>query len=495
MKSDEISDAMGMIDDAIITAAEKSRRTQRKKKKAKWMGLIAAAACLCIVAGVVWGKGNPGTGLGTGTHTAYAAAIAKAVYPEMAPYPDKKDFVSDDGTYGDDYREAYNAWEESRRVQRDQPEGYADNLDVFWKATIPQFLSDANGENRVYSPVNVYMALSMLAEITEGESQKQILDLLGADTIQTLRTQASAVWNANYCKDGIVSSVLANSLWLNENIKFNQSTMDILAENYYASSYQGEMGSDELNQKLQNWVNEQTGGFLKEQASNLKMDQETILALASTIYFQARWYNEFFKSYTAERIFCAPDGDLTCDFMYQKGYMSYYWGEKFSAVAKKFDNNGYSQMWFILPDENVSVEELISDEEIVDLFLLDDMWNNRKIMEVDLFVPKFDVVSDIDLVDGLKELGIHDVFDSTVSDFSPVTADTKGISISKIKHAARVMVDEEGCTAAAYTVMLGFGAGGIPEEKIDFVLDRPFLFVITGNSGMPLFVGIVNQPA
>jgi len=30
---------------------------------------------------------------------------------------------------------------------------------------------------------------------------------------------------------------------------------------------------------------------------------------------------------------------------------------------------------------------------------------------------------------------------------------------------------------------------------VDFVLDRPFLFCITGDSGLPLFVGIVNCPA
>ncbi len=28
-----------------------------------------------------------------------------------------------------------------------------------------------------------------------------------------------------------------------------------------------------------------------------------------------------------------------------------------------------------------------------------------------------------------------------------------------------------------------------PEEEVDFTLDRPFLFVITGEDGLPLFVG------
>lgn len=34
-----------------------------------------------------------------------------------------------------------------------------------------------------------------------------------------------------------------------------------------------------------------------------------------------------------------------------------------------------------------------------------------------------------------------------------------------------------------------------PEEEVEFVLDRPFLFVITSNDGLPLFVGTVYRPS
>ncbi len=59
----------------------------------------------------------------------------------------------------------------------------------------------------------------------------------------------------------------------------------------------------------------------------------------------------------------------------------------------------------------------------------------------------------------------------------------------------RVTVDEEGVSAAAYTVMMADAGGAMPPEKeVDFILDRPFLFVITGNDGLPLFTGVVNDP-
>ena len=38
------------------------------------------------------------------------------------------------------------------------------------------------------------------------------------------------------------------------------------------------------------------------------------------------------------------------------------------------------------------------------------------------------------------------------------------------------------------------GAAMPPEEIINFKLDRPFLFVITGADSLPLFAGVVNHP-
>ena len=56
-------------------------------------------------------------------------------------------------------------------------------------------------------------------------------------------------------------------------------------------------------------------------------------------------------------------------------------------------------------------------------------------------------------------------------------------------------IDEDGCEAAAYTVLTKETTAMIEEpETVDFTLDRPFLFVLTGIDGAPLFAGVVNQP-
>ena len=419
--------------------------------------------------------------------------ISSVVYPEVALYPDEANYVNDDGRIDDTFYDAHDAWWEDVRERRMLMEDYSGELDTYFSASIRQYLADSQGKNKVFSPLNVYMALGMLSEITDGESRSQVLALLGEDNVEDLREQVDMIWNANYRNDGVNTNVLASSIWLNEDISFIQSTMDSLARNYFAASYQGVMGSDELNKALQSWLNEQTGGLLEEQASDVKLDDNTIMALAATINFHAKWSNEFIEENTTEGVFHGSNGNLNCDFMHQSYARSYYWGDKFSAVSQNLEND--SAMWLILPDEGVYVDELIEDEQTMEFILSGGHeWQDSMYLVVNLAVPKFDVSSDMDLIPGLKALGVTDVFDPAISDFTPMTTDVGEICLSQAKHAVRVKIDEEGCTAAAYTVMPVVGAAMPPAEEVDFVLDRPFIFAITGSGDLPLFVGIVNQP-
>lgn len=422
--------------------------------------------------------------------------VAAANYPKALPYPDEADFVNKNGEIDyEKYSKAYDKWWEDIRARRNIT-GYADNLDDFFTRSAQQFLNAEKKENRVYSPLNVYIALGMLAELTDGNSRQQILDLLGSEDIKSLRKQSSDLWNAQYRNDKTVTNILASSLWLNNSVNFVQPTLDILAKNYYASTYQGEMGSAEFNQALQDWLNEQTGGLLKDQASNIKMHPNTVLALATTLYYRAKWQNEFAEAKTKEDVFHADSGDVTCDFMHkEKDAKTYYWGEKFSAVSESLENSG--DMWFLLPDEGTTVDDLLKDKQAME-FLTSanrEEWENNKYCLVNLSVPKFDVSSQFDLCDGLKALGVTDVFDYEASDFSPMTTDPLPIYVSEANHAGRVKINEKGVEAAAFTVIMkDAGAAMPPDDVVDFVLDRPFLFAVTGSDGLPLFVGVVNQP-
>ena len=149
-------------------------------------------------------------------------------------------------------------------------------------------------------------------------------------------------------------------------------------------------------------------------------------------------------------------------------------------------------MELILPDEGVSPAELLAEEEFWAFSLRSGDWEQQKFLTVDLSLPRFDVVADLDLCRGLQTLGIRDVFDPGSADLSPLSH--TAAYLSQVRHAARVKADEEGVEAAAYTVMMVAGASMPPEERVDFTLNRPFIFLLRGHDGAPLFVGIVETP-
>lgn len=441
--SEKIYEAVTNISDELVENASAKRRRPRRA----WY-MSAVAALLVVVIAVALFR--PGDG-------ASALAIAEAKYDDYVRLPD--DITTPGGCF---------------------------------EALTAQFLSGAGEENAVLSPVNIYMALAMLAELTDGESRAQLLDLIGAQNIEAVREQAQAIWRACSMDVEEIQCVLASSIWLRDDLGFVQSTMDMLANTYYASSYRGEMGSGEINRAIQSWLNEQTRGLLEEQAAAIETDPLTVLLLATTIYYSAQWTDEFNEELNYTDVFHAPSGDVDAEYMYTGRFMDYYSGEGWGAV--RLSLRGGNGMWFILPDEGVSVDALLEDDDVMRLMSAGEA-DEGEYVRVYFSVPKFDIASQLDLTEGLMELGVTDVFDPDVSDFTPMTTDTDvPIYVSEATHAARVKIDEEGVEAAAFTVLDAPTSMAPSDEEIYFTLDRPFLFAISSQDGLPLFAGVVNRP-
>lgn len=407
--------------------------------------------------------------------------LAEAVYPEMAKYPALLGEISP----------SYDEWWEDIRELR-KIEVATDNISAFSKSLMSEVLTSKNDENNILSPLNIYMALGILAETCDGNSRQQILDLLGAESIEELREQSNKIWQKNYRDDGYMKSIMANSLWLNDSILYKKSAINTIAEKYFASVYSGTMGSDKYNKMLNNWIKDNTGGLLSPE---LTMDYDTVMTIASALLYQTKWTDEFSESQTENGVFRSPTGDKDVSFMKKSDFMYYYWGEKFAAISLSLDIGGY--MWFILPDEGIDADTMFSDEELLNLITLSSGGNNyekSKFIEVHMSIPKFDVTSEQDILTSLKKLGITDIADGEKSDFSALATNPEGIFVGGVAHGVRVKIDEEGVSAAAYTVIPAAGSPAPPDDEVYFTLDRPFGFVITLDNATPLFAGVVNNP-
>ncbi len=430
--------------------------------------LLVVSICCTILAGC------------TQSTAANKLAVATPTYPEAVKAP------------GDDASDAdYEAWQAYNDKRLEAAKGNTKAMQSFYQKTLKQILGKQNGKNAVYSPLNVYLALAMLAETTDGDSRQQLLTLLGEKDLKSLRSRVKKLFTANYQDDGVCTSLLANSLWMNEALTYNQEALDTLAKKHYAWAFAGEPGTDAMNKALQGWINEQTHDLLKDQASTLTLDPATVLALVSTIYYKAAWSSPFEASATKKQTFHAPSGDKQVDMMHLSESLGYYTGKNFTAVALPLDNSGY--MWFFLPKEGVDPSALASDKQVLSALLETNSYQDFSYPLVKLALPKMDAVSDKDLIKDLKKLGVTDVFDPVKGDFKPLMKDADGIFVSQVKHAARVKTDEEGVEAAAFTAIV-MTKSSMPEKTVTFTVDRPYYFALTGYTGDLLFAGVVNDP-
>ena len=475
MKRKHVLEVLDKIDDRHIKEAEKAPK--KMKKRPYWIGAVAAVlvAVICI-----------GSFFGSVPVTANAVALpgdARIMeHPDLDDYEDRESYMAD-----------VEIWSLELNNRRTIRETAAISLSPFFTEASAEFLSSQNNENALWSPINAYIGLAMLTEITDGDSRKEILDLFGVSDIETLRSQVSAVWESVYEDDGNEISTLANSLWLENGLNYNQDTMNNLAYHYYASVYQTDLGSGSANKEIGNWLNKNTGGMLKDRTDKINLSPDTVIALYSTLFFQAKWGHEFDSKNNTDGIFYGVNGDTNVTYMNKKlCQMHYYWHDDYSAVALGLKNG--STMWFILPDEGKTTADVLSEGTYGEMISLGDGeegWQNKKHMKVNLSVPKFDVSSTINLKEGLNKMGVTKVFDMESSDFTAITSDTP-VYVSAVNQSARVEIDEKGVKAATYIEIPGAGAAQPPEEIIDFVLDRPFVFVIS-KGNLPLFTGVVNN--
>ncbi len=453
--------------------------TAKRRRRPVFLGAVAAALALALI---YLTPALPMTV--NATVVAAASGSLKPERPDRDDYEVWEDFRAD----LDVYDALLSNWEESAADALTR-------LTPFFTQASADYLGNTT-ENRVWSPVNAYMALSVLAEITEGNTRAQILDALDTDSLEALRHQTNAIWEeVNWERDQEIVQI-ANSLWLNEDLNYVQETMDTLGREYHTDIYQADLGSRKAEKALQAWLNNNTGGLLRKNVAGVAFPPEAVLTLTSTVYFQSKWSTQFNPIHNTHDVFHAPEGDITTEYMNRKEIQTnYYWGESFGAVNLWLKNN--CKMWLILPDEDKTVDDVLQEGEYLTILPPkgedDTGADNHKYMKVNLSMPKFDITDSGNIAEVLQNAGITDVFQYGTADFSALTADTP-VYLTGANQATRVIVDEEGVKAASYIEFPGAGAAMPPEEIIDFVLDRPFIFVIADTSGIPLFTGVVNQP-
>lgn len=322
-------------------------------------------------------------------------------------------------------------------------------------------------ENSVLSPTSLSMAMSMVANGVTGETQKEILNVLGISDLGAHNSQMQTMLQNKEPTIGF-----ANSIWINQGyyadwplaVDFSSVFQDKITA-YYDGAARGipeENGADVINQ----WVYEHTGRRIEKVLEQSEWEK-FLSAIVNTVTFRDEWAKPFEARYTAKGPFYAPGGEIEKDFMGQTAQFPYFEDAACQAVALPYEHGDISLI-LILPQ---------SQEKPVLQTVIDGL----KPEMVYVKIPKFEVKSQMDMTGTFQKLEIGKAFEDNNPDFSamyenlPLTA-----KIEAIIHSAFINVDENGTEAAAATVV-GGGGGSAMTEPICFEANRPFYYVLYDN--------------
>jgi serpin B len=344
-------------------------------------------------------------------------------------------------------------------------------------------------DNAMISPISIQMAMALVGAGANTITQEEILAALclkdkGMDYIAG---QNANLYQLLSMENEVGKLSIANSLWMKEDMNFEDDYLGVASEQFYSSLYNVDFKMADTAKLMSNWIKEHTGGLL---APEIHPDPDQILSIINTIYFKDEWSTRFSEEDTASGDFYLADGSkVTCDYMNRTmDQWNYVKGDGVTATYLYLKNNG--RMTFILPDKGTSVDTLLENPEALDKVLYSQEGESAKII---LKLPKFSFGSSFQVTDALKAMGITKAFDSD-ADFSGITKEGMAF-ISSIKHEAHIGIDEKGVEAAAYT-QIDLCGSSLAEDLpvVEMIFDRPFIFAITVEN-VTLFIGVVNNPS
>ncbi|NWH17926.1 ILEU inhibitor, partial [Grus americana] len=360
-------------------------------------------------------------------------------------------------------------------------------------------------ENIFFSPLSISAALSMVqlgaggntAEEMEkvgytrgapGESvllKKAFPCCLQCEEAGGAHSQFQELLSALGKAGATCSLSIANRLFGEVTFQFLQQYLDSTRVLYHAELEAVDFinATEESREKMNSWVEKQTGGKIKDLFPPGSIDSTTVLALVNAIHFKGQWAIKFEEKNTREMPFMLNKREHRyVPMMCREGKYKVTRRQEEQVTVLELPYTGEELSMFILLPENIcdestgleQLESAVTYEKLAE-------WTNmenvcpQKIM---VYLPRFRMEESCELIPVLQALGMRDAFIFERADFSGLSREP-GLFLSKAIHKSFVEVNEEGTEAAAAT-----GMTIVPlclHIPYEFRADHPFLFLIKHN--------------
>lgn len=344
-------------------------------------------------------------------------------------------------------------------------------------------------DNWLVSPFSLQCALGMLSNGANGETHDEILYTLGLSQYSQEEVNAyfKKLIEGLHTVNSAITVKAANSVWGNAEVPLKDDFQKMNIENYSAMVSQLDFSDPSAVEQINAWCNQTTEGLIPSILE--EVNPTATVYLLNSLYYKARWESEFAPEKTQEGDFNTSSGKVVkADFMQTQRMAAYVENEWFTSTSLSYQNDSYA-MRLILPQPEISIDQVLQALSESD----ENLWKNIVLADINLKMPRFTLENKMDLIPALQALGMKKAF-TNEADFSSMSDIPTYISL--VQQATHLKVDEEGSEGAAVTVIEGDLMSPLPEEKVDFFLDRPFLFqILESSTGTVLFMGQVGLPA
>ena len=355
--------------------------------------------------------------------------------------------------------------------------------------------SDGDGMKNIFvSPLSMFIDFSMLANGGSADYQEKIMELLKLDrgtSINELNDFNRRIVNELLAADPKVKFSIANSLWTHTTVDLKKPFVETLLKYYEATASSVDFDSNSTVDKINGWAKSATKGLIPKIFEYGSLTSDNVFALCNALYFEGKWASEIKESNTTDRVFYNQNG-LEPMVPTMETSAPGFFIDNFTVLKKNYGNGAYS-MYFILPDEGVSLSSVMAD-------LSREKWTAIKSDKdcqhpASIRFPKFNIDYNLNLMAGNEKyelLGINEV----LSEPDLMAMTDKSIPGLQVIQNNTVEVDENGSKAAAVTVFTGNPTSAmLSDPLIPIDINRPFMFLIEEcSTGTILFAGaIVNM--
>jgi serpin B len=358
--------------------------------------------------------------------------------------------------------------------------------------TLQKDASFAN-KNLFFSPHSISVALAMTSAGARGVTASELKNTMHF-TLPDARLHAAfdaldlKLSSRPPVADGQVPATLniANSIWGEATLAFEQPFLDTLAVNYGAGVYRADFmhNPEPARTAINNWVADKTKDKILNVLPPGAITGYTRVVLVNAVYFNGGWHLPFSPGATAAGSFHGVTRDTTAQMMKITANFAYGAGNGWRAIQLPYD--GGLTFTAILPDSLTAFESSFNATTLASID------SALKTTSVILTMPKFQIKdATFSVKNALRTLGTVTLF-GREADLSGITS-KDSLFVSDVLHKAFIDVDEKGTEAAAVTLVNINTSSPLPQPSpppVVLTLDKPFVFLIRDTAtGAILFLG------